>query len=694
MKKVISVLLLLAMVIGCFAGCTPEVKEDAALNAAAEYLYALYKEAKTTTDADYTVVGQVRINDVIYPIEWTTDKPANVTVEAGENGMTTIKITASTEDVNYKLTGTLKNADGLTVSVSFDKIIPAKAAVSGKTIVLAFPKANQFVSVTPSVYTSSSGSTKNQMKMTDNEAEAVSLQIVENSDGTITFVSGEYYLYADGTHATFVKEQSDNTKFVLEAADTDGGYYVKCAYATYSGKAQYLEVYSGNLCSYGMGSDPSIYVFKLQESTVAAGAPNMGGSNTDSGNSGNTGNSGSTDSGNNSGSSNTGNSGSSNTGNSGSSNTGNSGNTGNTGATGMITKPETGKAYKLSMNNGKDLYFMGVISKDTTPWYMKSSENAADAIDVYLEAATGGYRLYFTINGTKTYLVMYKDGTHYSLKLTTEASTVYTWNSEYNTLVAMNEDKECFIGTSGTYTTFSCNTIDKVGSSYVAHLFGAGGTGSSNSGSSSSGSSSSGGSNTGSNSGSNTGSNSGSNTGSNSGSNTGSGSTSTTNGATVTFDFTGLTVSDSNAIDATTAASLFNNEAVVSVAATKVYQGNPDTQYGAFCAGKGTGAGYLKLSNSSTNGQLVLTFNKKVAKVEIVCHDWYTKSDSYPTNSNKVAVNGGEAQFAPYSTDATPGSLIFNLDGSSETVTIDTSNTTASKGGRIFIFKIIVTFTN
>ena len=71
---------------------------------------------------------------------------------------------------------------------------------------------------------------------------------------------------------------------------------------------------------------------------------------------------------------------------------------------------------------------------------------------------------------------MYKDGTHYSLKLTTEASTVYTWNTEHNTLVAMNEDKECFIGTSGTYNTFSCNTIDKVGTSYVAHLFGAGGS--------------------------------------------------------------------------------------------------------------------------------------------------------------------------------------------------------------------------
>ena len=62
MKKVISVILLLAMVIGCFVGCAP--KEDAALNAAAEYLYAMYKDAKATTDADYTVVSQIRIDDV------------------------------------------------------------------------------------------------------------------------------------------------------------------------------------------------------------------------------------------------------------------------------------------------------------------------------------------------------------------------------------------------------------------------------------------------------------------------------------------------------------------------------------------------------------------------------------------------------------------------------------------------------
>ena len=80
MKKVISVLLLVALCIGCFAGC--KAKEDPALNSAAEYLYAMYKDAKATTNADYTVVSQVRINDVVYPITWTADKADNVVVNA------------------------------------------------------------------------------------------------------------------------------------------------------------------------------------------------------------------------------------------------------------------------------------------------------------------------------------------------------------------------------------------------------------------------------------------------------------------------------------------------------------------------------------------------------------------------------------------------------------------------------------
>ena len=488
MKKIISILLLLTMCIGCFAGCAPEAKEDANLNAAAEYLYAMYKDAKATTNADYTVVSQVRINDVTYPIEWTSDKADNVKVEAGENGMAVVKITASTEEINYKLTATLKNAEGATVSVSFDKVIPAKPAdptIPTGTIVLAYPKDNQFVSVTPDVYTSSSGSTKNQMDMTENEAEAVALKVVQNSDGTITFVSGEYYLYADGTHATFVKEQGDNTKFVLEA--TDGGYFIKCAIANYNGKAQYLEVYSGNLCSYGMGTDPSIYVFKLQETTVATGTPNMGGSSsgsTDSGNTGNTGNSG-------------------NTGNTG--NTGNSGNSGNSGT----TIPSGGKVVLSFPKDSK--YVTGTHSEYTsssgkTKMQLELTDSKAQAIALEKVTNSDG-----TISFKAGGKYLYADGTHVKFVSSRDDNTKFvleTANGGYYVKCAVanyNGNPQYLEVYSGKLTCYGMGADPSI---YVFKLedgTGANGTikeatssGSSSSGSSSSGSSSSGSSSSGS----------------------------------------------------------------------------------------------------------------------------------------------------------------------------------------------------
>ena len=400
MKKVISVLLLLAICIGCFAGCAP--KEDAGLNSAKEYLYAMYKDAEAVTSNDYTVVSQVRINDVVYPITWTADKADNVQIVAGDNNMTTVKITAGAEDVNYKLTATMKNADGLEVVVSFDHMIPKTVsmkeiveqayqleagaamegtyvltgviskvntpwsadyknitvtiqvagvedkpimcyrlkgdgadalkvgdtitvqgaiknyngtiefdagcvvsniiagtgtapdntpstsnppatnppatnppatnppatnppAVSGK-VVLSYPKENKFVTGEHSLYAAKN---KWQLKLTDSKANAIALEVINNSDNTVTFKAGNQYLFCDATHVKFVTEQSDNTKFVLET--TDGGYFVKCAVANYGGKAQYLEVYSGIVTCFGMGTDPSIYVFKLEDGTGANG---------------------------------------------------------------------------------------------------------------------------------------------------------------------------------------------------------------------------------------------------------------------------------------------------------------------------------------------------------------------------------------------------------------------------------------
>ena len=125
-----------------------------------------------------------------------------------------------------------------------------------------------------------------------------------------------------------------------------------------------------------------------------------------------------------------------------------------------------------------------------------------------------------------------------------------------------------------------------------------------------------------------------------------------------------------------------DNNNLKSVEATNIYAGNNGTS-GAFPSQ----GGFLRAGSSKKGGQLVLTFTDtaKVTKVEIKCHDWYTKSDSHPTNNNTVAVNGSEAVLAPYTEDATPGVLTFELDGTSNVVTIDTDT-------RAFIFEIVVYF--
>ena len=155
---------------------------------------------------------------------------------------------------------------------------------------------------------------------------------------------------------------------------------------------------------------------------------------------------------------------------------------------------------------------------------------------------------------------------------------------------------------------------------------------------------------------------------------------------TVTLDFSGLTQQGveitEDGLDVFQKAGA--GDALTAVTLTKVYDGNGTG--GAFP----NASGFLKCGTGKVDGAMELTFNKKVTKIEITCHDWYTKSDAYPTNSNTISVNGGTAQLAPYTADATMGTLTFDITAS-ETVSIVLDNT-GSSFGRAFISKIVVTF--
>ncbi len=130
-----------------------------------------------------------------------------------------------------------------------------------ETVVIA--NGGKFVTGKGYTYTSSSGKSKNELELTEKKSEALVLTVKTLENGNVAFVTEDgKYLMADGTNVELVSKAGENTEFVLE--ETAGGYFIKCANATYNDKPQYLEVYSGYLTVYGMGSDTSIYTFELQ----------------------------------------------------------------------------------------------------------------------------------------------------------------------------------------------------------------------------------------------------------------------------------------------------------------------------------------------------------------------------------------------------------------------------------------------
>ena len=152
-------------------------------------------------------------------------------------------------------------------------------------------------------------------------------------------------------------------------------------------------------------------------------------------------------------------------------------------------------------------------------------------------------------------------------------------------------------------------------------------------------------------------------------------------GASVKFDFS--TVENGSELTAETALALFNSlcadSGLVSVGVSKIYQGTGSG------GAKPNTAGILKSGTSSADGQMVLTFDKAVAKVEIKCHDFYKKSSSNPTNKNTISINGSTDRLLPYNDTGDGEVMTFNLSTASTVITMDFKS-------RAYIYEIVVYF--
>lgn len=148
----------------------------------------------------------------------------------------------------------------------------------------------------------------------------------------------------------------------------------------------------------------------------------------------------------------------------------------------IVDTPAMNTPYKLRCDKSTPAYFDGNIYK-TYSWYLNTVTAPEQAIDVYVEPATDGYKLYFNKNNVKTYICMYQatgrtdasicisDGTNCQSGCTHD--TVYSWNETYKTFVANVADGEYYIGSSDKYTSLSANKIANAATSsnYPAHLY-------------------------------------------------------------------------------------------------------------------------------------------------------------------------------------------------------------------------------
>ena len=130
MKKFLALLLALIMCVGVLASCGNNNNTDdataATLDEAKELLNSMMKDDNgKSTPNDYNVVAKLTIGETSFDVTWATDN-ANITVKAAEKaGFWTVDVpSVNTAEVTYKLTATIKAADGSTVKVDFTRKLP------------------------------------------------------------------------------------------------------------------------------------------------------------------------------------------------------------------------------------------------------------------------------------------------------------------------------------------------------------------------------------------------------------------------------------------------------------------------------------------------------------------------------------------------------------------------------------------
>ena len=128
----------------------------------------------------------------------------------------------------------------------------------------------------------------------------------------------------------------------------------------------------------------------------------------------------------------------------------------------VVDEVVAGTAYKFGMVQPNvsetDVYYLtGAMNS----YYMDTTTDATAAVDVFVEETEGGYYLYTMIDDVKTYINMVVSGTYVNGAFEAEAATVYTFDAEAKTFIALIDEVPYWFGTRNdkSYTTVGpCKT--------------------------------------------------------------------------------------------------------------------------------------------------------------------------------------------------------------------------------------------
>ncbi len=429
MKRIIAFLLALTFCAVIFAGCktdpnpaqtttaAPDTEKVDTLENAKQYLYAMYKDAAEKTLKPFKRVSIVTISGEVFDVEWTakalTGPEDGINIVPGDKTVTIEMNETPEEELRYELTATVKKGEE-SKSVTFTHYVPAVPKAGGLEVVkeVKTDTAFKFGLVQGNLEKTLffAGSMSGNYLATTEDAMAAADVYVEAVEGgyRLYFFAEDVKTYID------IYEYKEGKAGIRLTTEPTAVYTWNAELHIFitnvAGEDRYLGTYntyntiSASATSYITGDNAA----KIGVSQFPAYLYNVEIKKS------------------------------------------------------AITEVATDTAFKFGLVQGnleKTLYFTGAMSGN----YLATTESISKAVDVYVEAVEGGYRLYFMAEDAKTYIDIYeyKEGKA-GIRLTTEPTAVYTWNEELHIFITNVAGEDRYLGTYNTYNTISASATSYI----------------------------------------------------------------------------------------------------------------------------------------------------------------------------------------------------------------------------------------